>query len=158
MTKQFKIKAKNFISVASNHIPNFFTQKNNYIQNITLRLQQHPLQQVETCFNIIEKKCKKSKDWKCHRVRAGLTDEVMELENMCSPFARTKPQTAKFKSFERVKTIYPCWRAAPMNINPWYSRIKGSFCANSVPLISKAWAERSVIKSKLSDWLYTFLL
>lgn len=152
--KTIRNKNKNCISVASHRIPKFFTSKSNYIQNIiTLRLQHYPLQHIETYFNIADKQCKKSKDWRCHRVKVGLTDEVMELENMCSPFARTKPQTAKFKSYERVKTIYPYCGAAPMNINPCYSRIKGSFCANSVPLISKAWAERSV---KLSDWLYTF--
>lgn len=138
MTKQFKIKAKNFILVASHRIPKFFTPKNNHIQNIiTHRLQQHSLQQIETHFNVIEKQCQKSKDWRWHTVMVDLTDEVMELENMCSPFARTKPQTAEFKSFERVKTIYPYWVAAPANINPCYSRIKGSFCANSVPLSRK---------------------
>lgn len=70
-------------------------------------------------------------------VTVAFTDEVMELESMCSPFARLKPQTAKLKSFERVKTIYPYRGAAPVNINPCNGRIKGSFCANSVPLSSK---------------------
>ena len=151
---------ENFVSVASHHIPQFFTPKNNCIKNIiTVRynnIHYNGLKLLSIALKSWSTQCKKAKDWRGHMVTVAFINEVMELKSMCSSFVRMKPQMAELQSFEWVKIIYPYWGAAPVNINPCYARIKGSFCANSFPLNSKGWAERSVIRWKPSDWLYVF--